>query len=207
MSRTRWPQQFLEEAAQEVEAMSIDASDERRAEFWEIDHPGLALEELEKAFVRVREKGEKAWQDEYRIFFEKECARSERLVDSEMVEKRSQDKSLLALFPDFFRGEEAVEYKLMSNTDEREVVHQSGFAERRIGRAESTSHGRVEQPRLGQCASDNGVVRKRARGVGSDGGASGSDERQQNCRWPTGPLALSSLRKTCCCCNSTLFVQ
>ena len=53
-----------EEAAQEVEAMSIDASDERRAEFWEIDHPGLALEELEKAFVRVREKGEKATRHE-----------------------------------------------------------------------------------------------------------------------------------------------
>ena len=118
-----------EEAAREVEAMSIDATDERRKEFWEIDHPGLALEELEKAFVRVRESGEKAWQDEYRIFFEKECARSERLVDSEMVEKGAQDKSLLALFPDFFRGEQAVEYKLVSNNDEREVVHHYGFAE------------------------------------------------------------------------------
>lgn len=137
-----------EEAAQEVEAMSIDASDERRAEFWEIDHPGLALEELEKAFVRVREKGEKAWQDEYRIFFEKECARSERLVDSEMVEKRSQDKSLLALFPDFFRGEEAVEYKLMSNTDEREVVHQYGFAE-------GGSEAHLNRHRMGEWSSQD----------------------------------------------------
>ena len=118
-----------EEAAREVEAMNIDATNERRKEFWEIDHPGLALEELEKAFVRVRESGEKAWRDEYRIFFEKECARSERLVDSEMVEKDAQDKSLLALFPDFFRGEQAVEYKLVSNNDEREVVHHYGFAE------------------------------------------------------------------------------
>ena len=101
-----------------------------KAEFWEIDHPGLALEELEKAFVRVREKGEKR---RGKMSIESFLRRSVLEVRDSSIQrwlkKRSQDKSLLALFPDFFRGEEAVEYKLMSNTDEREVVHQYGFAE------------------------------------------------------------------------------
>ena len=122
-----------EEAMRGVEAMKMDVAGEPRKEFWEIDHPGLALEELEKAFARVheqaKEKGADAWRDEYRAFFEKECARSERFPATDSNEVTATDKSLLALFPDFFRGEGPVEYKLDSNADERDVVHQYGFAD------------------------------------------------------------------------------
>jgi len=105
-----------------VQAMTVNGRDSK-AEFWEIDHPGLALEALEKAFSRAheeaRDKGEDAWRDAYRFMFEKECARRERLPDiDDSSEIDAQDRSLALLFPDFFRGDGAVEYK----EDERNDV-------------------------------------------------------------------------------------
>ena len=48
-----------------VESMKMDVENGNRKPFWEIDHPGLALEELEKAFLRVHkqtvDKGNDAW--------------------------------------------------------------------------------------------------------------------------------------------------
>ena len=102
-----------DEALKGVQELTLD---DAHPPFWEIDHPGLALQELERAFERTHEqaasKGPDAWRDDYRMFFEKECARSERTPDAEMGEPDAHDRSLLALFPDFFRGENAVEYKL-----------------------------------------------------------------------------------------------
>jgi hypothetical protein len=122
-----------DEAMRGVEALKVETGDERSKPFWEIDHPGLALEALEKAFARVREqakeKGGDAWREQYRVFFEKECSRSERVPAADANEVDATDKSLLALFPDYFRGDGALEYKIDSNANERDVVHQYGFAD------------------------------------------------------------------------------
>lgn len=136
-----------------VESMKMEASSDSRKEFWEIDHPGLALEELEKAFLRVQKqtagKGADAWRDEYRVFFEKECARRERVPDEDMNDAEAQDRSLLALFPDFFRGDDAVEYKLESLADEREVVHQYGFSEG------TSTEAHLNRDRMGEWTKDD----------------------------------------------------
>ena len=117
-----------------VQAMTVDGRDSK-AEFWEIDHPGLALDALEKAFARAHaeteHQGGDAWRDAYRVMFEKECSRRERLPDDESNEPDAQDRSLALLFPDFFRGEGAVEYKVDTRNDvdahlvdeQRGVVH------------------------------------------------------------------------------------
>lgn len=136
-----------------VESMKMDVENGNRKPFWEIDHPGLALEELEKAFLRVHkqtvDKGNDVWREEYRTFFEKECDRSEKVPDQEMIDAGAQDRSLLALFPDFFRGEEAVEYKLDTLTDERSVVHHYGFCQ------DSGTEAHLNRDRMGEWTTDD----------------------------------------------------